>query len=72
MKALFRRGKAHEGLGDVKPAYRDFRQVVELEPNNVAALVEIENYRSVLHRLIVKQRGTPENREKKENLMSLV
>ena len=72
VKALFRRGKAHEGLGDVKPAYRDFRQVVELEPNNVAALVEIENYRSVLHRLIVKQRGTPENREKKENLMSLV
>ena len=66
VKALFRRGKAHEGLGDVKPAYRDFRQVVELEPNNVAALVEIENYRSVLHRLIVKQRGTPENREKKE------
>ena len=72
VKALFRRGKAHEGLGDVKPAYRDFRQVVELEPNNVAALVETENYRSVLHRLIVKQRGTPGNREKKENLMSLV
>jgi len=71
VKALFRRGKAHEGLGDVKPAYRDFRQVVELEPNNVAALMELENYRSVLHRLIVKQRGTPENREKKENLMSL-
>ncbi len=37
LKALFRRGKAHEGLGDAESALADFKRVVELEPNNAAA-----------------------------------
>ena len=40
LKALFRRGKAHEGLGDADAALADFKRVVELEPNNAAALEE--------------------------------
>lgn len=71
VKALFRRGKAHEGLGDVKPAYRDFQQVVALEPNNRAALEELDQYASVMHRLLVKHSGTPANRAKAENLLCL-
>ena len=75
LKALFRRGKAHEGLGDADAALADFKRVVELEPNNAAAREEVremratdaacgcaltalrsrqvENYGSVLHRLVV-------------------
>lgn len=37
LKALFRRGKAYEGLGDAENALADFKRVVELEPNNAAA-----------------------------------
>ena len=40
VKALFRRGKAHEGLGDADAALADFKRVVELEPHNAAALEE--------------------------------
>ena len=75
LKALFRRGKAHEGLGDADAALADFKRVVELEPNNAAAREEVrmlhvvdaacrrcadcaasrqvENYGSILHRLVV-------------------
>lgn len=40
IKALFRRGKAHEGMGNADAALADFKRVVELEPNNAAALEE--------------------------------
>ena len=75
LKALFRRGKAHEGLGDADAALADFKRVAELEPNNAAAREEarqlccgdarwertvltaaraqVENYGSILHRLVV-------------------
>lgn len=37
LKALFRRAKAHEGLGHVDKAMEDFRKCLELEPHNVDA-----------------------------------
>ena len=46
LKALFRRGKAHEGLGDADAALADFKRVVELEPNNAAAREEARKPRS--------------------------
>ena len=66
VKALFRRAKAHEGLGDADAALRDFRRVAELEPGNAAAAEELENYRSVLHRLVVLSNGDAETRRRQQ------
>ena len=53
VKALFRRAKAHEGLGDADAAEADLRRVVELEPHNAAAKEELEAFRSIFHRIAV-------------------
>jgi len=67
VKALYRRGKAYESLGDADNARRDFENALLLEPNNKLAFEAFENHKSVLHRLVVLSRGTPEvrNRQRK-------
>lgn len=67
VKALYRRGKAHEAVGEVDNARRDFELAAELEPSNPALLEAQDNHRSVLHRLVVLSNGTPEvrNRQRK-------
>ncbi|QDZ22239.1 hypothetical protein A3770_07p47570 [Chloropicon primus] len=62
VKALFRRGKAHEALGDADAARRDFESALMLEPQNKLATEAHDNYKSVLHRLVVLSRGAPEVR----------
>ena len=41
LKALFRRAKAHEGLGDANAALADYKRVVELQPENTDAADEV-------------------------------
>lgn len=64
VKALYRRGKAHEAFGDADNARRDFENALLLEPNNRLALEAFENYKSVLHRLVVLSRASPELRSR--------
>ena len=64
VKALYRRGKAHEAFGDADSARRDFENALQLEPRNKPALEALENYKSVLHRLVVLSRATPEVRSR--------
>lgn len=63
-QALYRRGKAYEQLGEADNARRDFEFAVDLEPNNALAREAVANYRSVLHRILVLNRGTPEVRSR--------
>ena len=64
VKALYRRGKAHEAFGDADSARRDFENALMLEPRNQLAMEAAENYKSVLHRLVVLSRATPEVRSR--------
>ncbi len=64
VKALFRRGQAHEALGDADNARRDFENALQLEPGNQRVAEAHDNDRSVLHRLVVLSRGTPEVRSR--------
>lgn len=64
LKALYRRARAEEGLGDAESAERDFKRVLELQPHNRDAHREVENYRSILHRLTVLAHASPELRRR--------
>ena len=64
VKALYRRAKAEEGLGDAESAERDFKRVLELQPHNRDAHREVENYSSILHRLTVLAHASPELRRR--------
>ena len=45
-------------------ARRDFESALLLEPQNKLALEAVENYKSVLHRLVVLSKATPEVRSR--------
>jgi len=64
VKAFYRRGKAHEAFGDADSARRDFESALLLEPQNKLALEAVENYKSVLHRLVVLSKASPEVRSR--------
>lgn len=64
LKALFRRGKAREGLGDADGALADFKAVAELQPANGEAADEVERYASVLHRIVVMSHGDADMRRR--------
>ncbi|KAK3255530.1 hypothetical protein CYMTET_35290 [Cymbomonas tetramitiformis] len=64
VKALFRRAKANEGLGDADSAMRDLNRVADIQPHNRDALYELDKYRSIMHRICVISNGTPEMRKK--------
>lgn len=66
VKALFRRAKAHEGLGDADAAQADFRRVLELQPSNADAQEQLELYRSVLHRIVVMSYGDEDVRRRQK------
>jgi len=44
-RAYFNRGVAHEELGDVRAAYRDYRRAAELAPNWEAPRAELARFR---------------------------
>jgi len=64
LKALWRRGKAHEGRGDADAAAADFARVLELQPSNAEARETLEAYRSPLHRIVVMSYGDEDTRRR--------
>lgn len=66
IKALFRRAKAHEGMGDADSAQADFRRVLELQPHNSDAAEQLEMYKSVLHRIVVMSYGDEDMRRRQK------
>lgn len=62
VKALFRRAKGLEGMGDLDGATRDLKTVAEIQPHNRDALKELDTYRSPLHRIMILGNGTQEMR----------
>jgi tetratricopeptide (TPR) repeat protein len=66
IKALFRRAKAHEGLGDADSAQADFKRVLDLQPNNVDAAEQLEMYCSVLHRIVIMSNGSEDMRRRQK------
>ena len=45
-------------LGDADGAVRDMKKVLELEPNNKQARHSMQEYSSILNRLIIINRGS--------------
>lgn len=66
IKALFRRAKAHEGLGDADAAQADFKRVLELQPHNADAAEQLEMYKSVLHRIVIMSYGDEDMRRRQK------
>eukprot|EP00958_Prasinococcus_capsulatus_P025865 scaffold4477_cov417-Prasinococcus_capsulatus_cf.AAC.6 len=53
LKALFRRGKANEAIGDADAAYMDYKRCTELEPGNREAMEKYERLSGVLYRATI-------------------
>ena len=50
VKALFRRGKAHNGMGHTEEALRDLQAAAKLAPADKAISREIQNVKSTMKR----------------------
>ena len=63
-KALFRRARAKEALGDADGAMADFGRLLELQPGCGEAREALEAYHSPLHRIVVMSSGDEDMRRR--------
>lgn len=59
-KALYRRARAHEGVGDVEAALADLRAAEKIDPHDALIQSALNNFTSVFHIAVVLDRASPE------------
>ena len=59
-KALYRRSRAHEGVGDAEAALADLRAAEKIDPHDALIQSGLKNFTSVFHVALVLDRASPE------------
>ncbi len=60
VKALYRRSRAHEGVGDAEAALADLRAAEKIDPHDTLIQSGLKNFTSVFHVALVLDRASPE------------